>query len=201
MSGQRILIIGATGMVGGEALGLCLENDGIAAVTVIGRRATGVVHAKLREVIHDDYLDYTAVAEALRSYGIDSEVRVASAHKAAEFLLGILANYESDPRPKVYVTIAGRSNALSGLVDGNVRAPVIACPPYSDRFGGADVFSSLRMPSGIAPAVVLDPGGAALVAAKILGVADEGIRAAVAQAQAAWTETIITDDRELGNEQ
>jgi len=38
-----------------------------------------------------------------------------------------------------------------------VTAPVVTCPPYSDRFGGADVFSSLRMPSNVAPALVLDP--------------------------------------------
>jgi 5-(carboxyamino)imidazole ribonucleotide mutase/phosphoribosylaminoimidazole-succinocarboxamide synthase len=135
-----------------------------------------------------------AVATALSGYGIDSEIRVASAHKAATYLLELLADYESDPRPKVYVTIAGRSNALSGLVDGNVTAPVIACPPYSDRFGGADLFSSLRMPSGIAPMVVLDPGGAALAAAKILGIAGEAIRQAVRAAQQAGTDTIINDD-------
>ncbi|MCP4304195.1 MAG: AIR carboxylase family protein [bacterium] len=136
-----------------------------------------------------------AIANTLGGYGIASEIRVASAHKAPVFLLGILAEYETDPRPKVYVTVAGRSNALSGLVDGNVTSPVIACPPYSDRFGGADVFSSLRMPSGIAPLVVLDPGGAGLAAAKILGINDPAIHQAVADAQAAATQTIIDDDQ------
>ena len=136
-----------------------------------------------------------AVATALADFGIDSEIRVASAHKAAAYVLDLLAAYEADPRPKVYVTIAGRSNALSGLVDGNVAAPVIACPPYSDRFGGADVFSSLRMPSGIAPAVVLEPGGAALLAAKVLGLGDEAVRALVESAQARSTQTIIDDDQ------
>ncbi len=101
-----------------------------------------------------------AIADALAEFGIASEIRVASAHKAPRFALEVLAGYESDPQPKVYITVAGRSNALSGLVDGAVAAPVIACPPYSDRFGGADVFSSLRMPSGIAPAVVLEPSDA-----------------------------------------
>ena len=134
------------------------------------------------------------IAAGLAELGLESEIRVASAHKAASYLLSMLAGYEADGRPKVYITIAGRSNALSGLVDGNVAAPVIACPPYSDRFGGADVFSSLRMPSGIAPLVVLDPGGAALAAAKILGITDKEIRTAVGTAQAAWTATIITDD-------
>ncbi len=137
------------------------------------------------------------IAAALAGFGVDSEIRVASAHKAATYLLDLLAGYESDGRPKVYITVAGRSNALSGLVDGNVAAPVIACPPYSDRFGGADLFSSLRMPSGIAPAVVLDPGGAALAAAKMLGIADTAVRQAVADAQGSWTNTIISDDREI----
>jgi 5-(carboxyamino)imidazole ribonucleotide mutase/phosphoribosylaminoimidazole-succinocarboxamide synthase len=137
------------------------------------------------------------IAAALAGFGIDSEIRVASAHKAATYLLELLTAYESDPRPKVYVTVAGRSNALSGLVDGNVAAPVIACPPYSDRFGGVDLFSSLRMPSGIAPMVVLDPGGAALAAAKILGIGDEEVHAAVRTAQHEGTNTIIGDDREI----
>lgn len=137
------------------------------------------------------------IAAALSGYRIESEIRVASAHKAATYLLDILARYESDERPKVYVTIAGRSNALSGLVDGNVAAPVIACPPYSDRFGGADLFSSLRMPSGVAPMVVLDPGGAALAAAKILGVSNEAIRDSVRLAQQEWTQTIVNDDQSI----
>ncbi len=142
----------------------------------------------------------TKIADALAGLGVDSEIRVASAHKAATYLLDLLAAYEGDGRPKVYVTVAGRSNALSGLVDGNVAAPVIACPPYSDRFGGADIFSSLRMPSGIAPAVVLDPGGAALAAAKMLGIADQDVREAVTEAQQAWTNTIISDDQEINED-
>jgi len=43
---------------------------------------------------------------------------------------------------------------------------VIACPPYSEAFGGADVYSSLRMPKGVAPLVVLEPEGAALAAGR-----------------------------------
>jgi 5-(carboxyamino)imidazole ribonucleotide mutase/phosphoribosylaminoimidazole-succinocarboxamide synthase len=142
----------------------------------------------------------TAIAEALGAFGIESEIRVASAHKAAAYVLDVLQAYEADPRPKVYVTVAGRSNALSGLVDGNVAAPVIACPPYSDRFGGADIYSSLRMPSGIAPAVVLEPTGAALLAAKILSLGDDTVSRLVKEAQHAATRTIIDDDQALRGE-
>ncbi len=143
-------------------------------------------------------LEHAQVIETeLKGFGIATEVRVASAHKAARYLLDLLAGYEADPRPKVYITLAGRSNALSGMVDANVTAPVIACPPYSDRFGGADLFSSLRMPSGVAPAVVLEPKGAALLAAKILALTDSALRERIIQAQQKSTEQIITDDQGL----
>ncbi len=141
-----------------------------------------------------------AIAEGLEAFGIEHEMRVASAHKAARYLLDLLAAYEADPRPKVYITVAGRSNALSGMVDANVAAPVIACPPYSDRFGGADIFSSLRMPSGVAPAVVLEPKGAALLAAKVLSLADPSLRERIAQSQRAATQRILDDDRALQRE-
>jgi 5-(carboxyamino)imidazole ribonucleotide mutase len=138
-----------------------------------------------------------AIASALDAFGIAAEIRIASAHKAARYLLELLAVYEADPQPKVYITVAGRSNALSGMVDANVASPVIACPPYSDRFGGADLYSSLRMPSGVAPAVVLEPGGAALLAAKILALSDLALHEKVAVAQANASQQIIEDDASL----
>jgi len=138
-----------------------------------------------------------AAATALSSLGIASEIRVASAHKTPARLLALLEQYEADPRSKVYITIAGRSNALSGMVDAQVSAPVIACPPLSESFGGADIYSSLRMPSGVAPAVILDPEGAALFAAKILALADPTIRQRITALQKQNAERLIADDGEL----
>jgi phosphoribosylaminoimidazole carboxylase PurE protein len=145
-----------------------------------------------------DLAQAQAVAAALHALGIASEMRVASAHKTPAHLLSLMKDYEADPRPKVYVTIAGRSNALSGFVDAQVLAPVIACPPISETFAGVDIFSSLRMPSGVAPAVVLDPAGAALLAAKILGLADPSLRERVAATQQQMRERILADDAEMG---
>ena len=135
------------------------------------------------------------IAEAARGFGLDAVLRVGSAHKTPEHVLALLRQYEGDPRPKVYVTVAGRSNALSGFVDGTVSAPVIACPPPSESYGGADIWSSLRMPSGIAPAVVLDPANAALLAAKILALADQAVRAKVVEFQHKSAEKVVSDDR------
>jgi len=135
------------------------------------------------------------IATALQGYDIPSVMRVASAHKVPHYLLELLAEYEADPQPKVYITVAGRSNALSGLVDAAVTAPVIACPPYSSKFGGADLYSSLRTPSGVAPAVVLEPVNAALLAAKILSMADETVRESVQAAQVRQRERLFEADQ------
>jgi len=124
-------------------------------------------------------------------------MRIGSAHKTAEHALAILREYETDSRPKVYITVAGRSNALSGFTDGIVSAPVIACPPPSDSFGGADIYSSLRMPSGIAAAVVLEPANAALLAAKILGQMNDDVREQVKAYQKRQAEKILEDDESL----
>jgi phosphoribosylaminoimidazole carboxylase PurE protein len=121
-------------------------------------------------------------------------LRIGSAHKTPEHAVSLLKEFEADDRPKVYITVAGRSNALSGFTDGSVSSPVIACPPPSEAFGGADVYSSLRMPSGIAPAVVLEPFNAALLAAKIFGVANAEVREQVRSSQRRAAEKIIEDD-------
>lgn len=134
------------------------------------------------------------IAEASRQLGLEVVQRIGSAHKTPAHVVALLAAYEADPRPKVYITVAGRSNALSGFTDGAVTAPVIACPPPGEAFGGADIYSSLRMPSGIAPAVVLDPANAALLAAKILAVADPALRQRVRAFQQLQADKILKDD-------
>jgi 5-(carboxyamino)imidazole ribonucleotide mutase/phosphoribosylaminoimidazole-succinocarboxamide synthase len=141
------------------------------------------------------------IADAASAFGLEVVLRVGSAHKTARHTMDILRQYEADPRPKVYITVAGRSNALSGFTDGAVSAPVIACPPPSESFGGADVYSSLRMPSGVAPALVLEPVNAALLAAKMLAFCDADVLEAVRRFQKQQAEKIVKDDHELGQSQ
>jgi 5-(carboxyamino)imidazole ribonucleotide mutase len=137
------------------------------------------------------------IAQAARGFGLEVVMRVGSAHKTAVHTLQLLSEYEADPRPKIYITVAGRSNALSGFTDGIVSAPVIACPPSSESFAGADIYSSLRMPSAIAPAVVLEPANAALLAAKIAGLSDPSVRQRVIDFQKTQAAKIVEDDRAL----
>jgi 5-(carboxyamino)imidazole ribonucleotide mutase len=135
------------------------------------------------------------IAEKLKLFGIESELRVASAHKTPEYVLKIIRSYEKED--VIFVTIAGRSNALSGFVDANTSKPVIASPPYSEKFAGADIFSSIRMPSGVAPMLVLEAENTALAVAKIFAIKSENVRLAVEEYQKKKKEEIVKADREV----
>ena len=135
-----------------------------------------------------------AIQAAAVKLSLDVEVRIGSAHRTPGHVLTLLSHYENDPRPKVYITVAGRSNALSGFTDPQVTAPVIACPPPGEE---VDLWSSLRMPPGVAPAVVLEPVNAALFAAKILSIVDPAVAAAVASEQNRQRERVTAADADL----
>lgn len=62
---KRLVIIGATGMVGGYALRYALDRLDVEHVTSIGRRKLGISHARLTEVLHPDFADCSALAETL----------------------------------------------------------------------------------------------------------------------------------------
>jgi 5-(carboxyamino)imidazole ribonucleotide mutase len=140
---------------------------------------------------------YQKIASEVKRFGVEVVIRIGSAHKTAEHVLKLLQEYESLPRAKVYITVAGRSNALSGFIDGAVMAPVIACPPASESFSGADVFSSLRMPSGISPAVVLEPGNAAWLAVRILALHDVELQKKIQVVREQHMKQILQDDAEI----
>jgi 5-(carboxyamino)imidazole ribonucleotide mutase len=137
-----------------------------------------------------------AVVKTLKALEISYELRICSAHKATRRLLEILAEYEH-AGPLVYITIAGRSNALSAVVDANTLYPVIACPPYSDRFGGMDILSSLRLPSGIASPTILEPEGAAILAAKLLALSDAQLGQRVVSYQQRFAAALAQADEEV----
>ena len=106
---MHLLLFGATGMTGIEVLHLALADPRITSVTTIGRRASGVTHAKLREIIHADMLDLSEVEPQLRDADLILHCLgvYQNAVSAAEFwtvtcgyleqLLGRLAQIGADP--------------------------------------------------------------------------------------------------------
>lgn len=135
------------------------------------------------------------IAKASSQLGMEVVMRIASAHKVPLKCLDIIREFENEQ--VVFITVAGRSNALSGFSDAQTHCPVIACPPYGDKYAGTDVFSSLRMPSGVAPMVVLEPDNAALAAAKIFGISNVTIRKNVAVFQKSHRDKLDADNQSL----
>jgi uncharacterized protein YbjT (DUF2867 family) len=84
MSQKRLLLVGATGMVGGYALRYALQNTTVGSVTAIVRRKLGISHPKLQEVLHRDFADCSSLSQVL------------SGQDAAVFCLGAYTGAVSD---------------------------------------------------------------------------------------------------------
>jgi uncharacterized protein YbjT (DUF2867 family) len=65
---MKVILFGATGMVGQGVLRECLLDPTVESVLAVGRSPTGQQHAKLREIVHDNFLDYSAIESALTGY-------------------------------------------------------------------------------------------------------------------------------------
>ena len=74
-------MVGATGMVGGYALRYALDHPAVGGATAIGRKPTGLTHPKLKEVLHQDFADCSALAGALSDQ--DAAVFCLGAHTGA----------------------------------------------------------------------------------------------------------------------
>ena len=111
------------------------------------------------------------ITDRLDEYGVTWEQHVASAHKQPRKVLEIL-DANANAKGVVYVTIAGRSNALSGFVAANSTHPTIACPPFADKTDmSVNIHSTLQMPSKTPVLTVLDPGNCAEAVKRILDMA------------------------------
>ena len=109
------------------------------------------------------------ITNKLDEYKISWEQHAASAHKEPLKVLKILED-NKDNKNIVYVTIAGRSNALSGFVAANSNFPTIGCPPFSDKSDMlVNIHSTLQMPSNTPVLTVIDPGNCALAIKRIFG--------------------------------
>ena len=110
------------------------------------------------------------ITDKLDDYNISWEQHAASAHKQPLKVLEILKENE-EAKDIIYITIAGRSNALSGFVAANSTFPTLGCPPFSDKADMlVNIHSTLQMPSNTPVLTVIDPGNCALAVKRILGV-------------------------------
>ena len=112
---------------------------------------------------------FEKILAVLKEHHIPTSIIVASAHKQPRVVLDHIDAYNQSLEPMVCITVAGRSNALSGLVASSLKWPVIACPPFKDHSDYlTNIHSSLQMPSNVPAMTVIDPSNAALAAIRIL---------------------------------
>ena len=113
----------------------------------------------------------------LKAFGVDSEVHVASAHKVPEKVFEIVKKNNESGEDIVYITVAGRSNGLSGVTAANSVHPVIACPPFKDKEDFMiNINSTLVMPSDTPVLTVVDRQNAIMAALRILALKDAKLK-------------------------
>lgn len=115
-----------------------------------------------------DYNHISKIKSHLENAKIKYNDHILSAHKNINELLSTLRSYEAMSKNIIWVTIAGKSNALSGVVAANSVYPVIASPPFTDNTDFMlNINSSLQCPSYVPVMTILDPCNVAQAIKKI----------------------------------
>ena len=135
----------------------------------------------------------------LQKFGVETEVRVISAHRTPDEAHEFAVNARSNGI-EVLICAAGKAAHLGGVIAALTTLPVIGLPVKTDMMGGLDsLLSIVQMPSGIPVATVGVNGGenAGLLALQILGIKYPEIEAQLAVYKAAMREKINADDKAL----
>ncbi len=138
-------------------------------------------------------------AAVLQEYGVPMEVRVLSAHRCPEEARAFAASARENGFG-VLIAAAGMAAHLAGALAANTTLPVIGVPLRAAGSDGTDaLLSTVMMPSGIPVATVAIDGtkNAALLAAEILALSDEGLAEKLAAAREADREKTLAADREI----
>ncbi|MCK4327149.1 MAG: 5-(carboxyamino)imidazole ribonucleotide mutase [Candidatus Diapherotrites archaeon] len=133
--------------------------------------------------------------KVLERFGVEHEVRVASAHRAPEIVKELVESSDSE----VFIAIAGLAAALPGVVASHTTRPVIGVP-VGVKLDGLDAFLSIaQMPPGIPVATVgIDRGdNAAVLAVEILAAKDDALRQKLGEYREEMKEKVKKQDEEM----
>ena len=156
-------------------------------------------------VIMGSKSDFNVVRPAvsvLKSFGVETEVRVISAHRTPEEAHKF-STCATDNGTEVIICAAGKAAHLGGVIAANTTLPVIGLPVKTDMMGGLDsLLLIVQMPSGIPVATVGVNGGenAGLLALQILGIKYPEIAAKLADYKKQMKDKINADDTALQDE-
>ena len=146
-----------------------------------------------------DWPSLEGCVRVLRSFGIEVEVHVASAHRTPE-KVAAFADSARENGFEVIIAAAGKAAHLAGVIAGHTTLPVIGIPIKSSFMDGLDsLLSTVQMPTGIPVATVAVGGGdnAAYLAAQILSIKYPALADRLAAHRAQMAEAIDADDAAL----
>ena len=138
----------------------------------------------------------------LKSFGVEVEVRVISAHRTPDEAHAFAKNAK-DNGIEVIICAAGKAAHLGGVIAAYTTLPVIGLPVKTDMMGGLDsLLSIVQMPSGIPVATVGVNGGenAGVLAAQILGIKYPEIADKLAEYKQNMKDKINADDSAVQKE-
>jgi len=130
-------------------------------------------------------------------FPVKVEYRVNSAHRNPARLLNDIKSYEQSGDKIVFITVAGLSDALSGVVAANSKHPVIACPPDIEKHGLPKMFSTVMTPKGVPVCLVSSPENAALAAVKILALLNASLQKRVSEYIDEMRNVVVKADAEM----
>lgn len=138
-----------------------------------------------------------SIVRSLEKFGISrTEVHVTSAHKSTNYTLTVIEKLNQWPTCKCIIAVAGRSNGLGLVAAANSTIPVINCPPMSDLTAATvDIWSSLRVPSGLGCTTALGADSAGMAAAHIVANDDCYVWSKIKTVQTTTSMKLIADDK------
>lgn len=135
----------------------------------------------------------------LKSFGIEVEVHVMSAHRSPELACGFAKSARENGFGAI-IAAAGKAAHLAGVLAAHTTLPVIGIPVKSSTLDGLDaLLATVQMPAGIPVATVAIDGAenAAILAAQMLGITDESIASKLETQKTKMLEQVIEKDRKL----
>lgn len=137
--------------------------------------------------------------DVLKEFGVETEVRIISAHRTPKAAEEFSSNAEKNGI-EVIIAAAGKAAHLAGVLAASTPIPVIGIPMKTSDFGGLDsLLSTVQMPSGVPVATVAVSGGqnAGILAVQILSVKYPELREKVREYKQKKEEEILKLDREF----
>ena len=146
-----------------------------------------------------DFAVVKPAVAALHQFGVETEVRVISAHRTPDAAHAFAASAQENGF-EVIICAAGKAAHLGGVLAAQTILPVIGVPMGTSVMGGMDsLLSIVQMPKGIPVATVAIDGAdnAAILAAQMLALSDEGLAAKLQQFKTDMANEVMAKDEKI----